>query len=339
RQLAGELAAARGELEGVMLVGRQLSKFRSEMEADAAAQRAALQQVLSEVVGRAERFVDSTVQLSNAPLLLSIAAGNKEYPFRASFEREVVGGGVEALRQAVAEHSSWLRANCAAQLAYYTAFAAARSTAAAALAGGGAAAAGTVAASTTAPSSSPSPPASSPSTSSSLVASPSASSSSAVSASSPALQAVSEFNVRAISTLIDGELQQAMATTAGTAVGAPLFGLFAMQAIHNTLEDLLLAGLSGVVSYISLLNLPLRRADIKAKIARVASNFVADVQSRMEAEVAAEVGAVEAQVGQLMAPLQAAYGAEVARLEARRAQLEAHVEELQELQRRVANLE
>ncbi len=35
--------------------------------------------------------------------------------------------------------------------------------------------------------------------------------------------------MRAISTLLDSELQQAMATTAGTAVGAPLFGLFAMQ--------------------------------------------------------------------------------------------------------------
>ncbi|GIL93935.1 hypothetical protein Vretimale_165 [Volvox reticuliferus] len=82
RQLAVDLEAARAELEGVKLVGRQLAKFRSEMEKDAASQRAALQQVLSEVLVRAERFVDQTVQLSNAPLLVSIAAGNREYPFR-----------------------------------------------------------------------------------------------------------------------------------------------------------------------------------------------------------------------------------------------------------------
>ncbi|GIL93934.1 hypothetical protein Vretimale_165 [Volvox reticuliferus] len=111
RQLAVDLEAARAELEGVKLVGRQLAKFRSEMEKDAASQRAALQQVLSEVLVRAERFVDQTVQLSNAPLLVSIAAGNREYPFRAAFEKEVVGSGFDALRTAVSEHSSWLRAN------------------------------------------------------------------------------------------------------------------------------------------------------------------------------------------------------------------------------------
>lgn len=36
------------------------------------------------MLARAEKFVDSTVQLSNAPLLVSIAAGNKEYPFRCA---------------------------------------------------------------------------------------------------------------------------------------------------------------------------------------------------------------------------------------------------------------
>lgn len=36
---------ARAELEGVQLVGRQLGRFRAEMEKDAAAQRAALQPV------------------------------------------------------------------------------------------------------------------------------------------------------------------------------------------------------------------------------------------------------------------------------------------------------
>lgn len=35
---------------------------------------------------------------------------------RAAFEKEVVGGGFDALRSAVAEHGSWLRANCANQV-------------------------------------------------------------------------------------------------------------------------------------------------------------------------------------------------------------------------------
>ncbi|GLC54198.1 hypothetical protein PLESTB_000834000 [Pleodorina starrii] len=339
RQLAADLAAARAELEGVQLVGKQLARFRSEMDKDAAAQRAALQQVLSEVLSRAEAFVDQTVQLSNAPLLVSIAAGNREYPFRAAFEKEVVGGGFDSLRAAVSEHSSWLRANCDAQREYYASFAAAR-----------AAAAGVPppALPTTPSSSSPTPSSSTTerarsgseaSTSSTSSSSSSLSVAANSSAAPPALRAVSDFNVRAISTLLDTELQQAMATTVGTAAGAPLFGLFAMQLIPNTLEDLLLAGLSGAVSYVSLLNLPLRRADLKGKISRVATNFLSDVQGKMEAEVGEEVAGVVREVGALMAPLEQAYGAEVARLEARRADLARFAEQLKELQRRTANLE
>lgn len=45
------------------------------------------------------------------------------------------------------------------------------------------------------------------------------------------------------------------------------------------------------------------------------------------------------QVSALMVPLEAAYAAEVARLEGREAQLAGYVAELAELQRRTANLE
>ncbi|EFJ53019.1 hypothetical protein VOLCADRAFT_120148 [Volvox carteri f. nagariensis] len=345
RQLAVDLAAARAELEGLQLVSKQLTKFRSEMEKDATAQRAALQQVLSGVLSRAERFVDQTVQLSNAPLLVSIAAGNKEYPFRAAFEKEVIGNGFDSLRAAVSEHSSWLRANCDAQREYYASFAAARGEAAGVVTiapsaassnGTAAAAAAGVAADRTHSNAEASTFTSTP-----LAVSATAitAASSGPSASSPALLAVSEFNVRAISTLLDTELQQAMATTVGTAAGAPLFGLFAMQLIPNTLEDILLAGLSGAVSYVSLLNLPLRRADLKGKISRVASNFVSDVQSKMEVEVADEVAGVMRAVAKLMEPLEQAYGTEVARLEARQADLARLADGLKDLQRRVANLE
>ncbi len=49
---------------------------------------------------------------------------------RAAFEKEVVGSGFDALRTAVQEHSGWLAANCANQVAYYRTFAASRAAAA-----------------------------------------------------------------------------------------------------------------------------------------------------------------------------------------------------------------
>lgn len=56
-----------------------------------------------------------------------------------------------------------------------------------------------------------------------------------------------------------------MLGTAGTAVGAPVFGLLAMEVAQSGLEDVALALASGLVSYVALLNLPLRRAEIKQK--------------------------------------------------------------------------
>lgn len=49
---------------------------------------------------------------------------------RATFEKEVVGTGFDALRTAVQEHSGWLAANCANQVTYYRTFAASRAAAA-----------------------------------------------------------------------------------------------------------------------------------------------------------------------------------------------------------------
>jgi hypothetical protein len=44
--------------------------------------------------------------------------------------------------------------------------------------------------------------------------------------------------------------------------------------LPNTLEDVLAVSLAGLAAYIALLNLPLRRAEAKAKLERVANNFV-----------------------------------------------------------------
>lgn len=92
-------------------------------------------------------------------------------------------------------------------------------------------------------------------------------------------------------------------------------------------------------SYVALLNLPLRRAEIKSKMARVANNFVADVQKRMKDELDAEVAAVIGAVGKLLAPLEEACAAEVARLEAREAQLADLNRQLEEVGRKIANIQ
>lgn len=72
---------------------------------------------------------------------------------------------------------------------------------------------------------------------------------------------------------------------AHTAAGAQGIGLLATSLIGNTLEDILALTVAGMASYVAVLNLPLKRSDIKAKVAQRASKFVEGVTAAM-----AEVG-------------------------------------------------
>jgi hypothetical protein len=58
-------------------------------------------------------------------------------------------------------------------------------------------------------------------------------------------------------------------------------GLLATGVIGNTLEDVLALAVAGLASYVAVLNLPLKRADLKAKAAKRAGVFVAGVAAAM----------------------------------------------------------
>lgn len=56
--------------------------------------------------------------------------------------------------------------------------------------------------------------------------------------------------------------------------GAGLVGVALTWILPNTLEDVLAIALAGLAAYVALLNLPLRRAEAKAKLEKVAGNFI-----------------------------------------------------------------
>ena len=56
--------------------------------------------------------------------------------------------------------------------------------------------------------------------------------------------------------------------------GAGLVGVVLTWILPTTLEDVLAIVLAGLAGYVALLNLPLRRAEAKAKLERVANNFI-----------------------------------------------------------------
>lgn len=63
--------------------------------------------------------------------------------------------------------------------------------------------------------------------------------------------------------------------------GAQGIGLLAASALGNTLEDLLALTVAGLASYVAVLNLPLKRSEIKSKVGKVAGNFVESVTAAM----------------------------------------------------------
>lgn len=76
--------------------------------------------------------------------------------------------------------------------------------------------------------------------------------------------------------------------------GAQGLGLLATSALASSIEDLLAVTVAGLAGYVSVLNLPLKRADIKAKVARTATNFAAGLDARMASELGASLdGCVE----------------------------------------------
>jgi len=316
RKLQAELEAARAELEAVRLVERQLKQFQAEMEKDAGAQRDALLKLLAETTSRVDKFVDRTIQISNLPVLINYVTGSKTSPassMMSSFEAETMSSSLDTLKAAVMEHSRWLNTNCSNQLDYYTAFVNTR--------GGGNGSSGANGNGT------------------GVSASGSSSSTSTALATSGALTAVTEFNPRAAAALLEEEVREVIVGTAGTAVGGPLGGLLAAQVITNTLEDLLVVAVGGLASYIAVLNLPLRRAEVKSKVSKIASNFVSEVQDKMKTELETQVSDTVSRVRAMIAPLERSCEEEVARLEAQEARREALARTVLELQRKTAAVE
>ena len=56
--------------------------------------------------------------------------------------------------------------------------------------------------------------------------------------------------------------------------GSAGLGVLLTTVLPSTLEDVLALGLAGLAGYVALLNLPLRRAEAKAKLEKVAANFL-----------------------------------------------------------------
>jgi small GTP-binding protein len=304
-QAKSEVAIATG-------VKTQMDNYKAEMIADAATQRAAARDVVASAVKRAEAIVDSSLRLSNAASLFSTyILGSGPGDIVKEYKTNVLGDSERQLKSAVAEFSAWLRRNNDAQLKAYSEAVESRGF-------------------------------------DTSIAKLSAEWSdeqtmdeegNIIETSSKAsLNVASGFDHDAAAQLLDDAVRSAVNSTIGSAGGAFLVAFIATGYLNSFSEDVLVYALALAGAYISVLSLPLKRSEIKAKIRRTADTFLDELEQAMEKECTREVSEVGESVSTMCAPWEASARAEAARvaecIDARR-RLKSS---LDELLRDVANL-
>ncbi|KAK9847358.1 hypothetical protein WJX84_004848 [Apatococcus fuscideae] len=154
-----------------------------------------------------------------------------------------------------------------------------------------------------------------------------------------ALAIVQEFDPKAASLLLEEEVREAVVGTVGTAVGAGALGIILTTILQSASEDILAVGLAGLAGYASVLNLPVRRSKVKAKLEQRASKFAQELGRQLQEELQQTTEQCLADVRAFMRPVEAATKAERDRLvdaEARRSKLS---DRLRTLQERAAKIE
>lgn len=339
--LEAEAEVARADAASVGLVRSQLASFKAGMQKEGQVQRDEVFRQLSSISKRAASVVDATLTLSNWSALSSYVMGSKSkgalLPVASLFRQEVPKDSAASLAALVKEHSMWVASNCQRQVDNYRGFAAER------LASLGRSfeeledvEAGELRRD---------PEARRRWRQLRTVATQAATDSSAEKLDSPgtatgvALSVVNGFDTTATEVMLEGDVRDAVLSTASTAAGAGALGVLLTTVLPTTLEDLLALGLSAALAYASVLNLPLRRAETKKKAEAATEAVAASVQDGMKKELLAALEQCEAEVLSFIEPLEELTVVSAERTEAAVAEVTALAEEVAALQRRVADVE
>ena len=110
------------------------------------------------------------------------------------------------------------------------------------------------------------------------------------------------FNNAAAARLLEDEVREAVYSTVGAAGTAFFFAVFLSGFLDSLAEDVLAFSLTAAVGYVSVLSLPLKRAETKAKVRAAAEEYLGEVEAAMRAEFARKTTAATTQVRATVAP-------------------------------------
>ena len=146
------------------------------------------------------------------------------------------------------------------------------------------------------------------------------------------------FDQAGAARLLEEEVKDAVYSTVGAAGASFFFAVFLSGFLDNFAEDVLAFSLTAAVGYVSVLSLPLKRAETKAKARAVAESFLDEVEGAMRAEFERKVGATTAQVRATTAPWVASAKEAEAAVAASQSRRDRISEDMDQLQRDVQSI-
>ena len=146
------------------------------------------------------------------------------------------------------------------------------------------------------------------------------------------------FDNAAAARLLEDEVREAVYSTVGAAGAAFFFAVFLSGFLDSLAEDVLAFSLTAAVGYVSVLSLPLKRAETKAKVRAAAEDFLGEVEAAMRAEFERKTTAATRQVRATVAPWVESATAAEASVVANQNKRDALKANLDQLQRDVQSL-
>ncbi|CAI5982086.1 unnamed protein product [Closterium sp. NIES-64] len=322
-QLTAQAEAAARDDEALAAVEAQMEGYGAAMRTDSLLQRSRVAVLVREAAGRAEEFVEATLRLGNADVMIQYlfsppggggggsgdgASGSGGMlPVSKSFQTQIVGTVVADVRRALVEHHVWLRSNNARQLASYRDFARTRW-----------------------PSVPPAP---------ALPGSEEEGEGEGEEGRIPETVGILEgFSPRAAALLLEEEMRESVVSTV-TGLGVAGVSASVLTAVlQSSLEDLLALTVCTAGGSLNVLTFPQRREKVKGKIRQRAAGLIKRLEEGLEGELQSRLADLETRIRAELAPYRRAVDDELVRVDALQSQLQMSTQQLEELRQRVRNL-
>jgi small GTP-binding protein len=353
--LATERASASKEVQAATGVGKAMERYADAMIDDFGTQLTAVRACVLRSVSRCDELLDSTLRLTNGvELFTTYVLGDGGGAIRRVYKSTVLGDAETELRSALAEHTGWLARNNSNQLDAYAEAVKARGFDPALTDLGLSDVITAVPTEEAEVVSAPAPATDSETSEDSEKtisekiaedAVPNRPSSAdllrrrySATRETSALTIAAFFDHKAAAMFLEEEIKNAVYATVGAAGGAFLVAIFLSGFLDSFAEDVLAFSVTAAVGYVSVLSLPLKRADIKQKVRAVAEDFLAETEKAMRAEFERKTLAATRQVLAMTAPWSKAAVETETEIKSNQAKRDALQESLDQLRRDVQSL-